>query len=33
MAVREKVWQEIADAFKGKIDLAVANDIFKQRLQ
>jgi hypothetical protein len=29
--VREKVWQEIGDAFKGKIDLGVANDIFKLR--
>jgi len=33
MAVREKVWQEIVDAFKGKIDLTVANDIFKLRAQ
>jgi hypothetical protein len=31
LAVREKVWQEIGDAFKGKIDLGVANDIFKLR--
>jgi len=29
MSVREKVWQEIAAEFKGKIDLSVANDIFK----
>ena len=29
MSVREKVWQEIAAEFKGKIDLTVANDIFK----
>ncbi len=28
-SVREKVWQEIAEAFKGKLDLSVANDIFK----
>jgi TRAP-type C4-dicarboxylate transport system substrate-binding protein len=32
-SVREKVWQEIAEAFKGKIDLTVANDIFKLRPQ
>jgi TRAP-type C4-dicarboxylate transport system substrate-binding protein len=29
VSVREKVWQEIADAFKGKIDLAVANELYK----
>src|SRR4030043_354278 len=29
MSVREKVWQEIAAEFKGKIDLSIANDIFK----
>lgn len=28
-AVREKVWQEVADQFKGKVDLAVANEIYK----
>jgi len=33
LAVREKVWQEIAEAFKGKIDLGVANEIFKLRPQ
>jgi hypothetical protein len=33
LAVREKVWEEIAEAFKGKIDLSVANDIYKLRLQ
>jgi len=33
MAVREKVWQEIGEAFKGKIDLGVANDMFKLRPQ
>ena len=31
MAVREKVWQTVAEEFKGKVDLAVANDIFKLR--
>jgi TRAP-type C4-dicarboxylate transport system substrate-binding protein len=29
MSVREKVWHQIAEEFKGKIDLTVANDIFK----
>jgi len=29
MSVREKVWKEIAEEFKGKIDLSIANDIFK----
>ncbi len=29
ISVREKVWQEVAAQFKGKIDLAVANEIFK----
>ena len=29
MSVREKVWQQVADEFKGKIDLDVANEIFK----
>jgi hypothetical protein len=29
VSVREKVWQEIAEAFKGKIDLGVANEIYK----
>jgi len=29
LSVREKVWNEIVEAYKGKIDLAVANDIFK----
>ena len=29
LSVREKVWQQIADEFKGKIDLKVANDIYK----
>ena len=33
MAVRENVWQEIGEAFKGKIDLGLANDIFKLRPQ
>jgi hypothetical protein len=28
LSVREKVWGEIAEAFKGKIDLKVANDIY-----
>jgi len=28
-SVREKVWQQIADEFKGKIDLNVANEIYK----
>jgi TRAP-type C4-dicarboxylate transport system substrate-binding protein len=28
-SVREKVWQQVAEEFKGKIDLGVANDIFK----
>lgn len=32
LSVREKVWQEIAEAFKGKIDLEVANEIFKLRV-
>lgn len=31
LSVREKVWEEIAEAFKGKIDLKVANEIFKLR--
>jgi hypothetical protein len=29
MSIRETVWQQVADAFKGKIDLGVANEIFK----
>lgn len=29
MSVRERVWQAVAEEFKGKIDLGVANDIFK----
>lgn len=29
LSVREKVWQTIAEEFKGKVDLAVANEIFK----
>jgi TRAP-type C4-dicarboxylate transport system substrate-binding protein len=29
MSVREAVWQQVADSFKGKIDLGVANEIFK----
>jgi TRAP-type C4-dicarboxylate transport system substrate-binding protein len=29
MSVREKVWQQVTDEFKGKIDLGVANDIFR----
>ena len=29
VSVREKVWKEIAEAFKGKIDLGVANEIYK----
>jgi TRAP-type C4-dicarboxylate transport system substrate-binding protein len=29
MAVRETVWQQVADEFKGKIDLGLANEIFK----
>ena len=29
MAVREAVWQQVADQFKGKVDLAVANEILK----
>ena len=29
MAVRETVWQQVANEFKGKIDLGVGNDIFK----
>jgi len=29
LSVREKVWKEIVESYKGKIDLAVANDIFK----
>ncbi len=33
MSVREKVWKEIAEAFKGKIDLKVAEDLFKLRAQ
>ena len=28
-SVREKVWQDVAEQFKGKVDLAIANDIFK----
>jgi hypothetical protein len=31
LALREKVWWEIGDAFEGKIDLGVAKDIFKLR--
>jgi TRAP-type C4-dicarboxylate transport system substrate-binding protein len=31
LSVREKVWQQIADEFKGKVDLNIANDIFKLR--
>jgi TRAP-type C4-dicarboxylate transport system substrate-binding protein len=29
MSVREKVWQVVAEEFKGKVDLGVANDIYK----
>ena len=29
LSVREKVWQQVADEFKGKVDLNVANEIFK----
>ena len=29
MAVREKVWQQVADEFKGKVDIGVANEVFK----
>jgi len=28
-SIREKVWKEVADQFKGKVDLAVANEIYK----
>jgi TRAP-type C4-dicarboxylate transport system substrate-binding protein len=28
LSVREKVWGEIAEAFKGKLDLKVANEIY-----
>jgi TRAP-type C4-dicarboxylate transport system substrate-binding protein len=28
-SVREKVWQQVAEEFKGKIDLNIANDIYK----
>jgi len=33
LAVREVVWKQIAEEFKGKIDLNVANEIFKLRPQ
>ena len=33
MSVRERVWNEIAEAFKGKIDLNLAEDLFKLRAQ
>ncbi len=29
MSVRESVWKQVAEEFKGKVDLAVANEIFK----
>jgi TRAP-type C4-dicarboxylate transport system substrate-binding protein len=29
MTVRETVWQQVANEFKGKIDLGIANEIFK----
>ncbi len=29
MSVRETVWKQVADEFKGKVDLAVANEVFK----
>jgi TRAP-type C4-dicarboxylate transport system substrate-binding protein len=29
MSVRETVWQQVANEFKGKIDLGLANEIFK----
>jgi len=29
MSVREKVWQTIAEELKGKVDLGIANEIFK----
>ena len=29
VSVREAVWQQVADQFKGKVDLGVANEIFK----
>jgi TRAP-type C4-dicarboxylate transport system substrate-binding protein len=28
-SVREKVWQQVAEEFKGKVDLSIANDIYK----
>jgi len=31
MAVREAVWKEIAETFKGKIDLKIANAIYRPR--
>jgi len=31
ISVREKVWKEIAEAYKGKMDLKVAEEIFKLR--
>jgi hypothetical protein len=33
LAVREPVWKQIADEFKGKIDLGAANEIYKVRPQ
>ena len=29
LSVRESVWQAIAGEFKGKIDLGLANEIFR----
>jgi TRAP-type C4-dicarboxylate transport system substrate-binding protein len=33
LAVRETLWKQIADEFKGKIDLGIANDLYKLRAQ
>jgi TRAP-type C4-dicarboxylate transport system substrate-binding protein len=33
LAVRETLWKQIADEFKGKIDLGVANDLYRLRAQ
>lgn len=29
MSIREGVWKQVAEEFKGKVDLGIANDIFK----
>jgi TRAP-type C4-dicarboxylate transport system substrate-binding protein len=29
LSVRDTVWQQVAEQFKGKVDLAVANEVFK----